>query len=222
VSLYLTKIVKSYKMEGKKKSRQRFSERVIDLWKVLNSSIRSILLLMGTTDFGKNGINEAGFKAIVIASLIPLLDTKTSESVHSEVAVEGGYMDVVVIFPKFNGALVIELKYLQLLYFKATRWQAIGRAKTGKLERQLLEEDLRPFRSLKVESLKGIMYRNPKTKQYDSSIIDCVKKAREQALDYAKSLRDGGLTPFNPKPQTIYYGVIIGCACSNVYGIKRL
>jgi hypothetical protein len=195
VSLYLTKIVKSYKMEGK--SRQRFSERVIDLWKVLNSSIRSILLLMGTTDFGKNGINEAGFKAIVIASLIPLLDTKTSESVHSEVAVEGGYMDVVVIFfPKFNGALVIELKYLQLLYFKATRWQAIGRAKTGKLERQLLEEDLRPFRSLKVESLKGIMYRNPKTKQYDSSIIDCVKKAREQALDYAKSFERWRINSF--------------------------
>jgi hypothetical protein len=44
---------------------------------------------MKTTDYGKNGLNETGFKGIVLASLIPLLNKETEESVHSEVGVEG-------------------------------------------------------------------------------------------------------------------------------------
>jgi hypothetical protein len=33
---------------------------------------------------------------------------------------------------------------------------------------------------------------------------------------------DGGLRPFNPKPKIVYYGKIIGCACTTAFAIKKL
>lgn len=52
--------------------------------------------------------------------------------------------------------------------------------------------------------------------------MDCVRGAQQQALDHAKSLRDGGLMQFNPKPKIVYYSVIIGCACTTCFAIKKL
>jgi hypothetical protein len=72
-------------------------------------------MVLRSTDFGKFGLNEAGFKALSIASIIPLLNEEELESLHSEAYIEGGYADLIVLLGPLKTVLSIKLKYLQLL-----------------------------------------------------------------------------------------------------------
>lgn len=185
--------------------------------------LRASLSILNSTDFRTYGVNESGFKAMVVAQLLPLLVRNNKEMLHSEVRVEGGYIDLVVLFPKFKAALIIELKYLQLLFFKGVPWFNLSDEKSNlkpSEKRQLLDKYTEPFKKLKVDDLKVAWFRNPKTKLYNTTIYDCVINAAEQAKDYAKSLKEGGLLPFNPRPTNIHYSVIVGAVCTNVHHIK--
>lgn len=201
---------------------QNSYDRVRQCWHDLNVSVRLALSVLRSSDFGEQGLNETGFKAMVIACLLPLLKRgEEQESVHSEPKLEGGYADLIVRFPKHDSALVIELKYLQLLYFEHVPWKQIKDEYANK-KRVTLTREAAAFEASNVNKIKEMKYRNPKTKKYDITPFDVCKAALEQAKDYAVSLRDGALVPFDTRPKRLYYAQMVGCVAVQLHKMNVL
>lgn len=197
---------------------------------------RRTLSILASTDYNNNGMNEAGFKAVIVAALLRTFEDYTDvyfdiiseeKLLHKEDKYVKGYIDLLVIWRDANNLenkLIIELKYIQAPFIKeyhnkhdvlpyATPKRSLDFKEQDKQRKKLTEISKEFSNTSEHELRKKSFFEVYAAHTKFPTVADKEESATKQVIDYVShmSLKED---------EKIYAVVIIGVV-SNVI-IKRV
>lgn len=156
---------------------------------------------------GKNGLNEAGFKFIVIAEA-----RKLGFEIFNEHQIEGGYIDLVLTkdFDDAEGAvfLILELKYIRGGFIKVVNGKSIRYSSFYRDLYEIHNQMGKDLVALTKQQILDVSYQA--FKDGNEKVQDLMKKTIDtQLLRYIKAAGTGGIGKIDGE---IFGLVIIGVA----------
>lgn len=180
-------------------------------WDNFLHTLGDTLFSMKTTDFDpKNGLNECGFKCIIISYLNTLM-SMCGESFQCDIesekvllsTIDGqqwGFVDIVVSHKPTHRQVVLELKYVRMEYLWSSKNKPLVEETGCPKNRKSLHENSQRMFNISGYEASTLLY-NPYNSNVLKPISSLCEEALEQAMRYCESL---------PKNRTTIVGGIVG------------
>jgi len=193
-------------------------------WQELSQLLGDSLLEMNSTDFKPDGLNEVGFKALVIAHLKTLLlmcDPEyefdiISEKIVSFVGDKYGFVDLMLVQRETKRRVLMELKYIKMHRLHYPNQNSfLGTGNQG--GRKLWFDKCMELKDMSTSENEALLYKEHNTLKL-KSLKELLDKAWDQAKNYNES---DDFKEYHENGETVIVGAIVGYGSHVVCGAKN-